>query len=271
MNRETILLIASGTFKSSPASNVAFGKGANTLHNLEDSMRCNLLHSMTVCLTAAVCFLSLSAMRGFGDVINLNTATPTNWVITGGGAIDAPAFAYAPLSGISVYSSTGAFVNGGSNAQFNGFWYADAYFQIPSNASSVALDFSTLQADDRVVLELNGTILGDYFLNGYESNPPLTGLGVMSFPPGPPDVPYTFTGISSGIVTNGFILGGDNDLRMIVNNTGEALLTAPTVNGGPTHAQLTAFVSYSVPEPSSLGILGIGLGTLLYRRRIARR
>jgi hypothetical protein len=212
-------------------------------------------------------------MRGFGDVINLNTATTTNWVITGGGAIDAPAFAYPPLDGISITSnatSTGTFATGGSEAQFNGFWYADAFFQIPSNASSVVLDFSTLQADDRVVLELNGTILGDYFLNGSESNPPLTGLGVMSLTSGD-DAPYTFTGISSGIVTNGFIFGGENDLRMIVNNAG-GNLTAPTASisdwdGDQTHADITASISYSVPEPSSLGILGIGLVAFLRRRR----
>jgi hypothetical protein len=242
----------------------------NPVQLSEENMRCNLLHSMTVSLIAAASFLSLPAMRGFGDVINLGTAVTSNWTVTWGGAANAPAFEFTPsgfdpgdpvsLTGICITS------DGDSPAsQFNGFWYADADFQLPSNASSVSLVFSTLRADDRVVLELNGNILGDYFLNGLYANPPLTGLGVMSLTSGD-DAPYTFTGISSGTITSGFILGGENDLRMIVNNTGQAVLTAPTVSGGPTHAELTALVSYSVPEPGALALSCIGSIALLRRR-----
>lgn len=194
-------------------------------------------------------------MPAFAVVLDLSTSNISDWLITGGGAVDAPANLYSaatnpgdplPVDGISVYGSTGTFVKGGSDAQFNGFWFADARFQLPSNASSVSLVFSNLYGDDRVVLELNGKILGDFFLNGSEKNPPLTGTGVMSFSSAPHDVPFTFTGKNSGTVTSGFILGGENDLRLVVNNTGQAVLNAPTINGGSTHAELTALVSYSV-------------------------
>ena len=96
---------------------------------------------------------------------------------------------------------------------FDGFWYADEYFSLPSNASNVTFSFNSLWGNDRTVLELNGTILGD---GSYYGD---TGTGVMSFPPGPPNVAYTFTGTTSGTVTSGFVLGGVNDLRLVVNNT----------------------------------------------------
>src|SRR6185437_6685046 len=162
------------------------------------------------------------ASSAFGAVIDLSTSTPANWTVTGGGAVNAPAYAYTPLSGIAITSNAfakGTFASGGSNVGFNGFWYADAKFQLPANATSIALTFTNLLGDDRVVLQLNGVNIGDYFLNNFESNPPLTGPGVMSFPPGPPDGAYTFTDTASGVINSGFILGGQNDLRLVLNNT----------------------------------------------------
>ena len=101
-------------------------------------------------------------------------------------------------------------------ANFNGFWYADETFTLPSNASYIKLSFSGLYGDDRVVLELNGTMIGNYALNGTKG----AGKGVMSFPgpndmhlPNPPDVNYTFTDTVSGTATNGFVVDGVNDLR----------------------------------------------------------
>ena len=222
--------------------------------------------------------LFLSAMvlvptlKAAATTVDLSTSNASNWKVTGGGAVNAPAFAYAPLSGISMSSTAfanGTFATGGSAATLNGFWYADTHFTLPSNATGVSLIFSNFQADDRGVLELNGIILGDYFLNGSESNPPLTGIGKMSFLPGPPDVSYTFTGINSGTVTSGFILGGDNDLRMIINNTGIQSLSASTTNfsvADSTHADVTASVTF-VPEPASLAILSLGVAAMMTRRR----
>ena len=74
-------------------------------------------------------------------------------------------------------------------ANFNGFWYADFTFALPADSFDIALSFSRLLADDRVVLQLNGTNIGDYLL----STGGIGGPGMMSFPAGPPDVPFTFT------------------------------------------------------------------------------
>lgn len=220
-----------------------------------------------------VSLFSLSAPPAFGVEIDLGTSTASNWSVTGGGAVNASAFAYTPLAGISITSngySTGTFATGGSTALFNGFWYADQKFALPSNATSVSLAFSGFMGDDRVVLQLNGTTVGDFFLNGVEANPPLTGPGLMSFPPGPPDTAFTFTGKSSGTILTGFSLGGVNDLRIIVNNTNAHVLdasTTPFSSTDATHAQLVATVSYSVPEPASLTVLSTTIAGVSLRRR----
>ena len=54
----------------------------------------------------------------------------------------------------------------------------------------------------------------------------------VPFPPGPPDVSYTITGTTSGLISSGFIVGGSNTLRLIVNNTGQTSISAPTAPVG---------------------------------------
>ncbi|MHA0110950.1 hypothetical protein ACXYUI_28000, partial [Klebsiella pneumoniae] len=88
-------------------------------------------------------------------------------------------------------------------SKFNGFWTAAETFTLPSNAANVALTFSGLFADDRVVLELNGTAIGNATFNG--GTKPVE--GVMSFPgpgdmdrPSPPSTPFDFTFTTSGTI-----------------------------------------------------------------------
>jgi hypothetical protein len=178
------------------------------------------------------------------------TGNAAQWLITGAGATAAPAFQTAAnhTGEISITGNgfrTGTFVSGGTLAAFNGFWFADATFTLPPNASDVALTFDSLYGNDRVVLQLNGAIIGNADHLG------ATGPGLMSFPPGPPDVPYTFTGTTSGTITSGF-LSGVNTLRMIINNTGVGPISAPTATfANPedaTDAFLNATVTYNVPD-----------------------
>lgn len=208
------------------------------------------------------------------NMINFDTGTGSNWTVTGGGAVNAPAF-YLALPEITLTSNSfnsGTFATGGTVAQFNGAWYADFQFTLPAGASSVSMSFTNLFADDRTVLQLNGVNLGDYFLNNSANNPPLTGSGVMRFPGEGSDQPYTFTGITSGTVTTGFVTGM-NDIRLVVNNTDINSLNASTVtfqnSGDSTYAGVLGSVTYSaVPEPAPTLLLGsIGIVSLLGRRR----
>jgi hypothetical protein len=175
--------------------------------------------------------------------LDVGTGNPAIWTITGAGASNAPA--YASISVTSNGLRDGTFVSGGSLAEFDGFWYADTSFFLPANATEVSLNFSGLGGDDRGVLELNGQIVGNFFLGS-------SGAGVMSFSPGSYSA-FTFTNVRSGTVSSGFLLGQVNHLRIIVNNTNTFDVNAQTITfrdaGDGTAAGLTATVSYTVLAP----------------------
>ena len=231
--------------------------------------------ALPTCVSAFACTLFLVPGRAAGQSLDLGTAgNAANWFITGAGATASPAFQVAANGPgeISLTSNAlpdGIFVGGGSLAKFNGCWYADEFFSVPSYASNVRLAFDSLYGNDRAVLTLNGTIIGDGNYTGF------TGPGVMAFSPGSLDVVYTFTGTKSGIVTSGFVFGGVNNLRLIINNTGVVPMDAPTAtfNGGGdgTDASVNITLTYSVPEPSSLVLLlgcgAISLAAYAWRRQ----
>lgn len=205
--------------------------------------------------------------KSFAVTLDVGTDNAANWSLTGGGASGATPWQLT--NNISITSnglSTGTFVTGGSLAQFNGFWYADEAFTLPADATDISLTFNGLTGDDRVVLELNGTPIGDFFL-GF----PNGGSGVMSFPPGPPDYAYVFTGQTAGTITTGFVPGQVNLLRLVVNNTGHPVLTHPTATFGSstdgTDAGFYGTLSYAVPEPGVLALLpGVLLLAVRFRR-----
>lgn len=207
-----------------------------------------------------------------GDVIDFSTSSGSDWTVTGGGAVGEPAFHLAlPLVSITSNSEeSGEFAAGGELSDFDGAWYADFQFTLPSGATDVAMTFTNLVGDDRTVLQLNGADVGDYFLNGNNLNPPLTGAGDMRFPSESSDEPYTFTGTTSGTVTSGFVTG-TNDIRLMVNNTNTANLAAATVtfqtSSDDTDAGVLGSVSFSAPEPSGVSLGGIAILSIAMRRR----
>ncbi len=197
----------------------------------------------------------LALLPEFAGAVDTYVGTAGNaskWLISGAGAVNAPAFQTTVnhAGAITLTSNaigTGSFVTGGSLALFNGFWVAERTFVLPQNASSVSLTFSGLYGNDRVVLLLNGSIIGNADHLG------ATGSGVMALTATGGDAPFNFTGKTSGTVTTGFV-PGVNTLRLIVNNTGVVPITAPTASFlSPTGDGTTTFVdataSYSITGP----------------------
>ena len=153
----------------------------------------------------------------------------------------------------------GTFVAGADAAAFDGAWYADLDFFLPANATNVTLSFNNLTVDDRVVLELNGVIIGDAGFGGTTDS-----KGRMAFNLDAPltETDFDFDGANSGTVTTGFTLGGENDLRLIVNNTNQgadlkAAAAGFQTSGDATLVGLNATVSFSaVPEPATFILFG---------------
>lgn len=197
------------------------------------------------------------------ETIDLGTDNAANWsVVVGGGGVGTPFLLTSiprvmePKAVISI-TSTGArggqWVSGASRDTFNGFWYADETFNVPNDATNICFAFSNLQADDHCVLELNGVVLTSICWQH-------AGKGVMSFPPGPPDVAWRFTGVKEGEIRDGFLIG-ENDLRLIVCNASGSMdqATRPfTTSGDHTYAGFDATLTYSTPEPKSLVLLITG-------------
>jgi len=209
-------------------------------------------------LLTALVALAFAPQRAGASIIIFDTSLDSPWTVSGGGAVSAPAY-YLASPEVSITSNaeeSGQFAAGGSLAQFTGAWNADFLFSLPATASDITLTFTNLLGDSRVVLQLNGTDIGDYFDDGSFSNPPLTGPGVMETVSQTSDQPYTFTGTTSGTITTGFILGGTNDIRLAVDNTDAATLDANTAtfqnSAESTDAGVLGVVSYSVPDPAGV-------------------
>ncbi len=162
-------------------------------------------------------------------------------------------------------------------ASFNGVWDADLDFVLPADAFNVVLTFANLAVDDRVILELNG----DTHWKRWASGAQRTLTGVMSFDLDSPLVTTVqdFDADTSGTVSTGFIVGGTNDLRLVVNNTnaapnftnGSNLAAASQgfqSSGDSTLVGLNATLTFdTTPEPTTFLLVSSALAGLLVRLR----
>ncbi len=190
------------------------------------------------------------------NVHTLDVGTADNagsWTITGAGGSAIPAIAVGPAISLTSNGTRAGYIRPGENlASFNGLWYTDLPFDLPANATKVALAFSGLLGDDRVVLQLNGHNIGNAGIDPITGEP-VTGAGRMHFPVGSETL-FTFDGSTSGTITSWFNLGGSNDLRLVVNNTtgGITGTTSTFLNDNDfTDAALTATVTYTTRPPTS--------------------
>ena len=208
-------------------------------------------------------------------LLNLSTQTAA-WTVSvpSVGITNTPAAAVNfPWGGnnIGVTSYEGTWVGGvdytAAHAAFDGFWTAQTTFVLPTEATTIKLDFNGFEADDRAVMYLNGTEIGGTrkdFANGF-----------MVFSYQGASTPYTFLAgeSQSGTASGPFIPGGVNTLQVIMNNIDRSnpeSLQGLVPNNG-TFFQNTVQVSYDqIPEPSALLLLG-SAGIALSLRRVRKK
>jgi hypothetical protein len=208
-------------------------------------------------LTYAIAVIVATATVDGQQVLSFSTPNPNvnGWTVTAGGAVNAVPFVFIedlPSFGwngnvIGMTSDglgSGAFLPGGSLANFDGFWTAAWTFSLPNGAQNITLNYTGLFADDRVLLELNGTPIGAAGLHG-------PGEGSMVFSDGVSSVPYSFSGpAGSGAIPAGFNVGGQNTLTAIINNTGVgingSLTSIASSSGDRTGFAVNGTISYSL-------------------------
>lgn len=183
----------------------------------------------------------------------------------------------------AVYGSSTSYVNniiciGGAGAcasntpaggAYQGYEFLHFRFDLPANATNVALNMITQNADDRHVLLVNGTSLG-----GFNGNTTIqnmkdgSGLHPVTFSP---NVPVTFSDPAL------FDIGQPNHLTFWINNTfrgivGDAI--AHQGSGDPSALYVAGWISYDaattvvpVPPAGLLMLAGVWLLGWTARRR----
>jgi hypothetical protein len=207
------------------------------------------------------------------DTISFDTTTTAGWTATAAGAINANPFVVTAqetigaggnqyhdfLSVTSTGNNSGTFLQGGSIANFTGFWIADYTFVLPQNATGVSFSYDSFFADDRAVLYLNGQSIAATGIYADQ------GGGEMVFADGSNSQSYSFSSAISGTTSSGFNIGGENIIEVIVNNTGQGIYGSDKniSQGDNTLLSLSGMISFSsVPEPSSLAVIGVGILSL---------
>jgi hypothetical protein len=198
--------------------------------------RCLLMLMISACATPALAGqIDLSSTKK-----NIH-----NWQVSevsDGNVISAPArFVHRTIfGGLAAFSFPFSRKNG--YPQNDGYWYADIGFTLPANTASATLKISALGVDDRAVVELNGTIVTDAGLFG-------PGAGFMTYTDGGTNETRTFAngnGVQNVKIHQGLVTGA-NDLRIIINNTGDGIYGAPIPkkDGNPTVVGIVAVVKYT--------------------------
>ncbi|HEY2586063.1 MAG TPA: hypothetical protein VGI81_09910 [Tepidisphaeraceae bacterium] len=229
-----------------------------------------------------VLFSAIPGVRA-ATTLDVSTATPSNWTVSGG---DADNTTPDVISGTSLISLTsdgtlaGTPVMGFNNSRFDGTWAVSHAFTLPADATNPTLMYSGLSADDRAVLFLNGKQIANVASDG-------AGSGTMALTTGGPGSPFTFTNNTSGTITSGFNVGGANTLSAFINNTtgGRNGTLLPLVGTNGTDFGIAGTITFasggsggstpaaSVPVPpagwAGLAML-LGLTTLGLMRRVRR-
>ena len=141
------------------------------------------------------------------------------------------------------------------------FWTAVDSFDVPS--SGFELNILVFGADDRAVLELNGTIVDAVGTYGPAESS-------FNFYPTQPAIPQFFNSqYSSDTIISG-IKPSNNQIEVIINNTGDGVYAPNGLTGGPTGLTFIASVS-PVPEPTAVTLFASALAMLIALGRTRER
>jgi hypothetical protein len=184
------------------------------------------------------------------------------------GLVVAAALACSVLFSVSSQASTIPITLTENMGQNGPSFFTDTVaFTLPTGFTDAALNISLYQADDRSVLELNGTQISNTGIFG-------PGQGFFFFSDGGPNLPYTFINGNNGptfatLPVSPFI-AGLNTLVFLVDNTNAGI--QGSASGGPTQVIFDGTVTFTaaVPEPSTWAMLILGfcgIGFMAYRRK----
>ena len=202
-----------------------------------------------------------------------SAANASAWTIDAQG-LAGPAQQLGPFPNYISVSSNGdgsgtAFAAGFDAYSWDGVWSATYRFELPADATNIRLVIDQIEADDKIVVSLNGSVIpnASYVVSNS------TGTGSFNFGTG--QVPFEFPGFTPGIqASTGFQAGAQNSLTLFVNNTGStdpAAPSAPLIAGvDGTTATFSGQLSYitAVPEPSGMSLLVFGMAAVSAALRV---
>ena len=164
----------------------------------------------------------------------------------------------------SAQAATISIAAAGNNTGGSSYWTDTATFSLPANAINASLNISLASADDRFVVQLNGT---DVIATGIFG----PGTGSFRYTAISPNDPRAFlaNGAQNVTVASGF-QAGVNTLLFIVNDTGNGifgdLVGGSNGTAGPTSYQFNGTITYDlsggVPEPATWALLILGFGAV---------
>lgn len=140
-------------------------------------------------------------------------------------------------------------------------YFVDNDFVLPVGFTNAVLTITNFYADDRGVVQLNGTIVD----NGGIFGP---GSGSLTLTPGGSNDPFTYTrgnGTRNVTITSGFV-AGLNSFRTLVNDTNNGIFGSPlagvNISATGIEASITFDVGPAVPEPATWAMMIGGFGML---------
>lgn len=145
--------------------------------------------------------------------------------------------------------------DGAQGAEYSGYEFIYFGFSLPADAVSVALHFVSVGADDRVVADLNGHLLGAW--GGLYYTPPQT-ISTMLDGSGLHSAQFLgTTGLNLSYNDPAwFNLGGENYIRFWINNTNSTNIGATARShagdGDPSVLSTLGTIRYDAAEPSEV-------------------